>query len=246
MTTIYTYDANGLYIGASTSRTDPRNPSRTPLPANSTIDAPPVASDNQIAQYKDGAWSLISDYRGQMIYSTTDQSTKTVENAGDIEDGYTLLAPDNKYQSWDGSKWTMTDDDTAAQLADAKAAKLTEITRAKEQAVYSNITYHGVAYQADATAQLRITGAVASQQASFDWIAADNSVQTLTLAELSGLGQLIMTRLSAIVAQAAADKAKVSGYKSLAYVNKFTPDYSALAAQYDSDAASTTDAPSAE
>lgn len=41
------------------------------------------------------------DYRGTTIYSTTDGSSKTVTDLGDIPDGYTTLKPSADTDTWD-------------------------------------------------------------------------------------------------------------------------------------------------
>lgn len=89
------------------------------IPGSSTRIAPPENSDGQVAIFNDGEWSLVADHRGEIVYSTKDQSKSVVVLTGDYPEGTTPLNPSTIYDTWDGNKWIT---DTNAQLKGEVAA----------------------------------------------------------------------------------------------------------------------------
>lgn len=98
--TLYAFDQQGVACGDFQYKWV----AGTGLAANSTI-TPPLQESEGFACVWDGeSWGLKEDHRGKSIYSTTDKSLKEVEVVGEIEDGYTLLAP-LEFDSWSGAEW---------------------------------------------------------------------------------------------------------------------------------------------
>lgn len=75
------------------------------IPGSSTRTEPPAASKEQVAMFKDGAWVLVADHRGETVYSTLDQSMSIMRVPGDYPEGTTPLKPSTGYDGWDGKKW---------------------------------------------------------------------------------------------------------------------------------------------
>ncbi|MBB5469163.1 hypothetical protein HDG32_005310 [Paraburkholderia sp. CI2] len=68
---IHQYDAaTGAYVSSGLADVDPRNEDRWLLPAFSTIDSLPDRAPRTWPFYRDGAWVLLPDHRGRMLYRT--------------------------------------------------------------------------------------------------------------------------------------------------------------------------------
>lgn len=94
------------------------------IPGSSTRIEPPDAGDRQIAIFKNSAWLLEADHRGEIVYSTKDQSAFVVSLPGDYPADSTPLKPSTQYDKWDGQKWvTDTDAQNKGNVAEATAKK---------------------------------------------------------------------------------------------------------------------------
>ena len=63
---VYNYHPQtGEYAGAETACESPLEPGVYLLPAHGTTDEPPAAGPGYVAVYRDGAWSLVEDHRGE-------------------------------------------------------------------------------------------------------------------------------------------------------------------------------------
>lgn len=79
---IYHYDSKtGEYLGDGTANPDPLKPGLYLLPSFSTQLEPPSAGSNQAAVFQDGAWSLVSDYRGSTWWKK-DGTKYTINDLG--------------------------------------------------------------------------------------------------------------------------------------------------------------------
>ncbi|SAK23309.1 tail assembly chaperone gp38 [Burkholderia multivorans] len=66
---IHQYDAEtGQYISSHLADVDPKNPDRWLVPAFSTLDPLPERSPRTWPFYRNGAWKLLPDHRGQVLY----------------------------------------------------------------------------------------------------------------------------------------------------------------------------------
>ena len=90
------------------------------MPGHSTDIDPGDEVAGEVSVFINGAWSQEEDHRGEIVYSTTNGMTSTIDYIGSVHDGYTTIAPSGPYDKWDGEKWVT---DTDAQHAgDVKAA----------------------------------------------------------------------------------------------------------------------------
>lgn len=80
--TVYSYDrATGEYLGEAVAQPNPRRPGAYLLPAFSTETAPPAAGEHEAAVYREGAWSIVPDWRGH-IYWLADGSRHEITELG--------------------------------------------------------------------------------------------------------------------------------------------------------------------
>lgn len=77
------------------------------LPANAYIDAPKNVKDNQAIIHNGQQWIYPPDLRGTKIYSIKTGAETTMQEVGDIPEGYTILKPNTAFDSWDGEKWVL-------------------------------------------------------------------------------------------------------------------------------------------
>ena len=77
------------------------------LPANAYLEAPKNVQENQAIIHNGQQWTYPKDLRGTTIYSTETGAEMTMQEVGDIPEGYTTLKPGSKFDKWDGKKWQL-------------------------------------------------------------------------------------------------------------------------------------------
>ena len=101
---------------------------------------------------------------------------------------------------------------------DAKAFKRAEIAQEREKKLAGGVTFNGVRYDSDDKAQLRITGAITQmsilsgqgiEMPPQAWVAMDDSVHQLQMADLIALGMAVSAHVTACVLAANAHKTAV-------------------------------------
>ena len=100
---IYSVDAKGEFLQATYQYL----PVGVGLPANAYLDAPKNVKDNQAIIHNGQQWTYPKDLRGTKIYSIETGSETTIQEVGEIPDGYTTLKPASEFDSWDGKKWQL-------------------------------------------------------------------------------------------------------------------------------------------
>lgn len=81
MTTIFHFDDDGILLNSTGAATDPREPGRLVLPANTTTLPPPEAVGHTIPVFNGGGWDLIPDWRGK-TYWLPDGSEHAIHTVG--------------------------------------------------------------------------------------------------------------------------------------------------------------------
>lgn len=77
--TLYAFDPHtGLYIGSFKADPDEQQPGKWLKPAYTTDQAPPSTGANEAAVFKNGAWSVVPDWRGH-VYWLADGSEHTID-----------------------------------------------------------------------------------------------------------------------------------------------------------------------
>ncbi|HDR9048590.1 TPA: tail fiber assembly protein [Burkholderia vietnamiensis] len=88
---IHQYDAEtGQYISSHLADVDPKNPERWLVPAFSTLDDLPTRSPRTWPFYRDGAWQLLPDHRGQVLYRQDTGEPAEILTAGTTPEAYEL------------------------------------------------------------------------------------------------------------------------------------------------------------
>lgn len=167
--TIYNFDAmSGEFTGSS----DEFLVQGVGLPAYACFIAPPATEDGFKPVYRDGNWQIITDHRGETVYSITDGAAILIETLGDYPAGVTLLEPATAWDKWDGEKW-VTD------LAAEKAAVIRE-ARERQAALISEANTITQAWQT----QLRLEMITDTDKASLvAWMKYIQDVQAVNVEE---------------------------------------------------------------
>ena len=100
---VYNVDAKGEFLQATYQYL----PTGVGLPANAYLDAPKNVKDNQAIIHNGQQWTYPKDLRGTIIYSTETGAEITMQEVGEIPDGYTTSKPTSEFDSWDGKKWQL-------------------------------------------------------------------------------------------------------------------------------------------
>lgn len=110
------------FIGAGDAYIAPR----TGLPAYCTEIEPPEIPEGfaGVFDHETGEWSVLEDHRGLTVYHTDSGAAVRITELGPLPDGVTSLAPDGRYQTWDGSQWVADPEaEKQAQIRDAESMK---------------------------------------------------------------------------------------------------------------------------
>ena len=100
---IYNVDAKGEFSQATYQYL----PVGVGLPTNAYLEAPKNVQDNQAIIHNGQQWTYPRDLRGTKIYSIKTGAETTMQEVGDIPEGYTILKPNSQFDSWDGEKWVL-------------------------------------------------------------------------------------------------------------------------------------------
>ncbi|MBF0802891.1 MULTISPECIES: tail fiber assembly protein [unclassified Neisseria] len=126
-------DSDGLYLGQTEAELDIYARDGSYIMPGGCIDAePPQPHEGRAARWTGSGWEYLPDHRGQTAYRTVDGQAVVVEAVGALSDGLTFDAPPGPAHTWDGKGWTLTKEAQAAQLEQAKAAKLAEVNAAAQ------------------------------------------------------------------------------------------------------------------
>ena len=100
---VYHIDAKGEFLQATYQYL----PVGVGLPAHAYLEAPKNVKDNQAIIHNGQQWTYPRDLRGTIIYSTETGAETTMQEVGDIPEGYTTLKPRSEFDIWDGEKWVL-------------------------------------------------------------------------------------------------------------------------------------------
>ncbi|OTQ72884.1 MULTISPECIES: tail fiber assembly protein [unclassified Gilliamella] len=100
---VYNVDAKGEFLQATYQYL----PTGVGLPAHAYLEAPKNVQENQAIIHNGQQWTYPKDLRGTTIYSTETGAETTMQEVGDIPEGYTTLKPDSVFDKWDGKKWQL-------------------------------------------------------------------------------------------------------------------------------------------
>ena len=104
--TVYNYDPNtGEYLGPETAHESPMEPGVYLIPAHSTETVPPEVGEHQAAVYRNGAWTLVEDHRGEVWYDTATQERHEIKTLGIVPETWTQIVPTDPESIWNGTAW---------------------------------------------------------------------------------------------------------------------------------------------
>ena len=107
------------------------------LPAHAYLEAPKNVQDNQAIIHNGQQWTYPTDLRGTKIYSTETGAETTMQEVGEIPEGYTTLQPSSEFDSWDGEKWVLdTEKQHQNDIDEATSQKKQLLSKATEQISY--------------------------------------------------------------------------------------------------------------
>ena len=107
------------------------------LPAHAYLEAPKNVQDNQAIIHNGQQWTYLKDLRGTTIYSTETGAEMTMQEVGEIPEGYTTLQPSSEFDSWDGEKWVLdTEKQHQNDIDVATSQKKQLLSKATEQISY--------------------------------------------------------------------------------------------------------------
>ena len=140
------------------------------------------------------------DADGYYVGTTTAQRSPLEQGVflipGGAVDAFPPVVPQGKRARWSDG-WVLEDapapeTEPAPTLDEVRQAKIAQIDRARDTALEDGFIFNGVRYDCDDLSVQRITGAavlgILNPAFVTPWITFDNSVVTLTAADLAGLG----------------------------------------------------------
>ena len=177
----YTYDENTKeYIGTQNAFIDPLETKKQGknvylVPANATDKKPLDVKENQAVIFNGSEWEIITDYRNKTYYIGTEQ--RKMKELGDLPKGATFepVEPEK----------------TLDELKTEKLSELTSITSKFDNQLVNNEmiikSSLGFSINADLRSQNNLRGLIAVGVEPVNFVAADNSVKSLTLEQLNTL-----------------------------------------------------------
>ena len=107
------------------------------LPAHAYLEVPKNVQDNQAIIHNGQQWTYPTDLRGTKIYSTETGAETTMQEVGDIPEGYTTLQPSSEFDIWDGEKWVLdTEKQHQNDIDETTSQKKQLLSKATEQISY--------------------------------------------------------------------------------------------------------------
>ncbi|MFC4519082.1 tail fiber assembly protein [Cupriavidus pinatubonensis] len=135
---IHQYDSEtGQYIHSFLAEPDPRNAERWIIPAFATALPLPERGRRQWPFFREGAWVLLPDYRGQMLYRVSNGEPAEIVKVGIAPDEVDLTTsprPSDLHR-WSGTEWEV---DPEAIARQERAQAMTEFEQRMARAKAKN------------------------------------------------------------------------------------------------------------
>ncbi|MDZ4327299.1 MAG: tail fiber assembly protein [Pseudomonas sp.] len=113
----------GEFIGIGVADPSPLEPFTWLIPAHAYQCEPPSAQAGHAAVKLAGeGWKLVADHRGLRVYSTETGESQVWERLGDLPEGFTLEAPETRFDKWQDDHWIV-DEAATVRALKSKAAK---------------------------------------------------------------------------------------------------------------------------
>lgn len=217
--TAYKYsDTTTEYLGEIKVQNNPKHSEQWLIPDYVTLVTPPSASVHQVACWCGSAWQIKADYRGMTYYKKFDQSKLVITEIGIAPTNeYTELVPQSAEQVWDGTKWDYP-------LAWYKSNKNKELTTARDNEEYLNVTTGNGTFEFDALSQTRLTNAMNSMEndETREWTTADGQIVEMTKADFKAIFTLAAERSDENFSRLKALKIEVANATTIEEVKAIT------------------------
>lgn len=210
----YTYDEKTKeYTGTQNGFIDPLETKKQGKdiylkPANATDKKPLDVKENQAAVFNGSEWEIIADYRNKTYYIGTEQHE--MKELGDLPKGATFEPVEPKK--------------SLSELKSEKLAELTSITsKFDNQLVNTDMIIKsslGFSINADLRSQNNLRGLIAVGIEPVNFVTADNSVKSLSIAELNTLLNECALNGQSLYLQKWEYKAKIESAKTIAELEK--------------------------
>ncbi len=115
----------GEFMGVSPADPSPLEPGVWVDPAHSYRIAPPdfKAGFAALINRDSDGWDVVADHRGATVHSTETGEPRQWLALGDLPEGYTLQAPETKFDAWKDGEWVLDEAARAAELTKAASRK---------------------------------------------------------------------------------------------------------------------------
>lgn len=129
--TVCQLDDNHFFIGTTEADLSPLDLDDGVylMPAGSIDTTPPKLRKGFVAKWMGDNWQYIPDHRGEIVYSTIDQTEIIISEVGDYPENTTLLKPPSANYQWDKKtkKWEMSAEKQTALIQQRKTELLQRI-----------------------------------------------------------------------------------------------------------------------
>ena len=105
-------EVTGEFLFFESAPENPQEPGTYLIPRGCIKELPDIQKIRQELKpiWNSKSYDYKEDYRGKTVYSTTEETTKTITELGPVPEGFTLLER-KPFQKWNGKNWI---EDTAA------------------------------------------------------------------------------------------------------------------------------------
>jgi hypothetical protein len=216
------FNDNGLYLGTTSMLIE----ANTGLPAKSTLAVPPAVSDNDVAVYAGGEWSIVPDYRGTMLYSKDRITVNDYEQTalGELPlETHTMTEPP-AFSVWgsEANEWV-----SVLSLVKANAISLVNAwRRAEESNTAQKVILNTFTWDADPTSQTRILSTLQSDFDTVIWTDADNVDREITKEYLSAVFSAIVEHGFAIHSRQRKMKGEIGLMTTVAEIEAYSIGWS--------------------
>jgi hypothetical protein len=146
----------GEYRGTVRANPDQKHPGQYILPGHATFAAPPEPGEREMAVYRDGAWRLVPDWRGEKRYDKADGGEVTFALGEEPDETMTDTPRPTDAYEWTEGGWKIP-------LETARVLKLAEITAARNAALDSGgAEYRGLHFWTDKGSKSDVLFAIAA------------------------------------------------------------------------------------
>lgn len=180
MMIVYQTDDSGYFMHSVEADPDPMTPGNFLIPRGCVKVAPPKLSDNEAAQWANGNWIVVPDYRGT-TYWLADRTKHVILERG-------VNPPNNSFTV-----------EPPKTLDELKAEKKEQIERERDAERVQNVVALGTTWQADDRSQTLLSSAITLSTAGLPlptvWRdALNNDVSITSIDQLLAISQAIATQ----------------------------------------------------